>query len=56
MLSDQTFYDSLVARIPLGCIAEPEDVWHAILFFISPASSFVTGQMLYLGGAITATQ
>jgi gluconate 5-dehydrogenase len=56
MLSDQQFYNNLVARIPLGRIAEPEDVWHAILFFISPASSFVTGQTLYLDGGITATQ
>jgi len=56
MLSDQQFYNTLVARIPLGRIAEPEDVWHAILFFISPASSFVTGQTLYLDGGITATQ
>jgi NAD(P)-dependent dehydrogenase (short-subunit alcohol dehydrogenase family) len=56
MLSDQNFYNTLVARIPLGRIAEPEDVWHAILFFISPASSFVTGQTLYLDGGITATQ
>ncbi len=56
MLADQQFYNTLVARIPLGRIAEPEDVWHAILFFISPASSFVTGQTLYLDGGITATQ
>lgn len=56
MLSDQQFYNTLVARIPLGRIAEPQDVWHAILFFISPASSFVTGQTLYLDGGITATQ
>jgi NAD(P)-dependent dehydrogenase (short-subunit alcohol dehydrogenase family) len=56
MLSDQNFYNTLVARIPLGRIAEPEDVWHAILFFISPASSFVTGQTLYLDGGITTTQ
>jgi gluconate 5-dehydrogenase len=56
MLSDEQFYNTLVARIPLGRIAEPDDVWHAILFFISPASSFVTGQTLYLDGGITATQ
>jgi NAD(P)-dependent dehydrogenase (short-subunit alcohol dehydrogenase family) len=56
MLSDRQFYDTLVARIPLGRIAEPEDVWHAILFLISPASSFITGQTLYLDGGITATQ
>jgi gluconate 5-dehydrogenase len=56
MLADQQFYNTLVARIPLGRIAEPEDVWNAVLFFVSPASSFVTGQTLYLDGGITATQ
>jgi gluconate 5-dehydrogenase len=56
MLSDATFYNALIARIPLGRIAEPEDVWNAILFFVSPASDFITGQTLYLDGGITATQ
>ena len=56
MLADETFYKALVARIPLGRIAEPDDVWHAVVFFISPASGFVTGQTLYLDGGITATQ
>jgi NAD(P)-dependent dehydrogenase (short-subunit alcohol dehydrogenase family) len=56
MLSDQQFYNNLVARIPLGRIAEPEDVWNAVLFFVSSASAFVTGQTLYLDGGITATQ
>ena len=56
MLADQQFYNALVARIPLGRIAEPDDVWHAVLFFVSSASSFVTGQTLYLDGGITATQ
>jgi len=56
MLSDEQFYNTLVARIPLGRIAEPEDVWHAVLFLISPASSFITGQTLYVDGGITATQ
>ena len=56
MLADQQFYNALVARIPLGRIAEPDDVWNAVLFFVSPASAFVTGQTLYLDGGITATQ
>src|SRR5580765_903304 len=56
MLSDQQFYNALVARIPLGRIAEPQDVWNAVLFFVSSASDFVTGQTLYLDGGITATQ
>src|SRR5215475_6686916 len=56
MLSDPNFYNTLVARIPLGRIAEPEDVANAVLFFVSSASDFVTGQTLYLDGGITATQ
>jgi NAD(P)-dependent dehydrogenase (short-subunit alcohol dehydrogenase family) len=56
MLADERFHQSLLARIPLGRIAEPEDVWHAVLFFVSAASSFITGQTLYLDGGITATQ
>jgi NAD(P)-dependent dehydrogenase (short-subunit alcohol dehydrogenase family) len=56
MLADPAFYQSLVSRIPLGRIAEPEDVMHAVLFFVSPASDFITGQTLYVDGGITATQ
>lgn len=56
MLSDPQFYDALTARIPLGRIAEPEDVMQAVLFLVSSASNFITGQTLYLDGGITATQ
>ena len=56
MLADASFYQALVSRIPLGRIAEPEDVAHAALFLVSGASDFLTGQTLYLDGGITATQ
>jgi gluconate 5-dehydrogenase len=56
MLSDANFYNTLVARIPLGRIAEPDDVRNAVLFLVSPASDFITGQAIYLDGGITATQ
>jgi gluconate 5-dehydrogenase len=56
MLSDANFYNSLVARVPLGRIAEPDDVRNAVLFLVSPASDFITGQTIYLDGGITATQ
>lgn len=56
MLADPQFYNSLVARIPLGRIAEPVDVMHTVLFLASRASDFITGQVLYLDGGITATQ
>lgn len=56
MLSDPEFYSALTARIPLARVAEPEEVMHAVLYFVTSASNFVTGQVLYLDGGITATQ
>jgi gluconate 5-dehydrogenase len=56
MLADASFHDALVARIPLARIAEPDDVASAVLYFVSPAAAFVTGQTLYLDGGLTATQ
>ena len=56
MLADPQFYTALTARIPLGRVAEPEEVMQAVLFFVSQASDFITGQILYLDGGITATQ
>ena len=43
-------------RIPLGRVAEPKDIAGAAVFFCAPASDFVTGQVLYLDGGITASQ
>jgi NAD(P)-dependent dehydrogenase (short-subunit alcohol dehydrogenase family) len=56
MLSDPAFYSSLVARIPLGRIGEPEDVMSAALFLASPASDFITGHVLSVDGGLTVTQ
>jgi NAD(P)-dependent dehydrogenase (short-subunit alcohol dehydrogenase family) len=56
MLADPAFHSSLIARIPLGRIGEPEDVMGAVLFLVSPAANFITGQSLYLDGGITVTQ
>jgi NAD(P)-dependent dehydrogenase (short-subunit alcohol dehydrogenase family) len=50
------FRAELERRIPLGRIADPKDVVGPVLFFASPASSFVTGQILYVDGGITASQ
>jgi gluconate 5-dehydrogenase len=46
----------LLQRIPLGRVAEPEDVVGATLFFCSPGAAFVTGQVMLVDGGLTATQ
>ena len=46
----------VLARIPLGRVADPKDVAGAAVFFASPAGAFVTGQVLYVDGGITASQ
>jgi gluconate 5-dehydrogenase len=56
VMENDTFRKQLLARIPLGRIGEPKDVVGAALFFASPASDFVTGQILYVDGGITASQ
>ena len=50
------FRREILARIPLGRIADPKDVVGPVLFFASPAAGFVTGQILYVDGGITASQ
>ena len=46
----------LKERIPLGRVAEPEDVVNAVLFFCSSAADYITGQILYVDGGLTASQ
>src|ERR1700680_1469618 len=56
LLADETFRLNLVKRIPLGRIAEVDDLIGAVIFFCSEAGAFVTGQVLTLDGGLTATQ
>jgi len=41
------------ANNPVRRVGQPEDVAHAVSFFVSDAASFVTGQVLYVAGRPT---
>ena len=46
----------LLERIPMARVAEPKDIVGPVLFLCASAASFVTGQVLYVDGGITASQ
>lgn len=54
--ADEKRWQALLARIPLGRVAAARDVAGATFFFCSSASDFVTGQVLYVDGGITASK
>lgn len=55
-LEDPGFYDPLVARIPLGRICEPIDLAAMAVYLAAPASDFITGQIIFADGGVTACQ
>jgi NAD(P)-dependent dehydrogenase (short-subunit alcohol dehydrogenase family) len=56
LLADEGFRQGLERRIPLGRIAETDDLVGAVLLLCSDASAFITGQVLTLDGGLTACQ
>lgn len=55
-LDNKQFYEGIINRIPLGRVGETVDLVGAALFFSSAASDFVTGQILFVDGGLTACQ
>jgi NAD(P)-dependent dehydrogenase (short-subunit alcohol dehydrogenase family) len=46
--------EAMLSRIPLGRLAEPDDFIGVLVFLLSSASAFITGQIIYLDGGYTA--
>jgi NAD(P)-dependent dehydrogenase (short-subunit alcohol dehydrogenase family) len=44
------FLEGAVRAIPVGRAGEPDDIAHAVLYLASDASSYVTGQTIYVNG------
>jgi len=49
-----TVRSGFLTRIPLGRLGEPDDFAGALLYFLSRASDYCTGQVLYVDGGYTA--
>jgi len=45
--------EALKRAIPFGRVARPEELANAVLFFSSPLSDFITGQVLSVSGGLT---
>jgi NAD(P)-dependent dehydrogenase (short-subunit alcohol dehydrogenase family) len=52
--SDSEWTRMMKARIPLGRWAIPEDILGPIVFLASKAADFITGQIIYIDGGVTA--
>jgi NAD(P)-dependent dehydrogenase (short-subunit alcohol dehydrogenase family) len=53
-LSDPARLEKYVANVPFKRIGEPQDLVGLCIFLASPASDFITGQIIYLDGGLTA--
>ncbi len=49
-MEDKDYLTDVLARTPLGRIAEPEEVARVVAFLCMPASSYVIGQNFIVDG------
>ncbi|GAB5376850.1 MAG: SDR family oxidoreductase [Acuticoccus sp.] len=50
------FRDFILERNPLGRIGDPLEVAGQVIAFAAPAGSYITGQIVYVDGGVTASQ
>lgn len=44
----------MLERIPVGRLSDTDDLIGGLVYLLSPASDYVTGQTLYIDGGYTA--
>jgi len=50
----EAYREAVRARVPLGCMGVPLDIGAAVAFLASPDAFYITGQILYVDGGLTA--
>jgi NAD(P)-dependent dehydrogenase (short-subunit alcohol dehydrogenase family) len=56
VVQDEGLNQMVAARTPLGRVAEVGEIADAAIYLASERASFITGQILYVDGGLTATQ
>ena len=52
-ISPEEALQQSVARIPLGRMAQPEEIAHAVVFLASSKASYITGVCMSMDGALS---
>jgi NAD(P)-dependent dehydrogenase (short-subunit alcohol dehydrogenase family) len=50
VVSDKAAMEKVLSRTPLGRVGEPQEIASVATFLASEASSYMTGQILYVDG------